>query len=402
MTARRDVLAWVDASAGVAGDMLLAALIDAGAELTAVQAAVDAVIPDAVRLEVARVSRGGMRALKVDVAVLAAHPEHRNWRKVRARLAASTLVPGQAAALRVFGRLAAAEAHVHGIPIEDVHFHEVGALDSIADIVGVCAALDNLGVSGLSVGSIAVGSGRIQSEHGDMPVPVPAVLELTRGWTVRSGGTGELATPTGVAVLTALASQRELPELLVASVGIGAGSRDPVDRANVVRVVIGEPSSAPNAEAAVHLECNIDDLDPRLWPAVIDVLLANGAADAWLAPILMKKGRPAHTLHVLCAPDRAAQLREVVFDHTSTIGLRQRAVDKFVLPRAAVEVQLHGATVQIKVAHRDGRIVNAMPEFEDVAAIARESGVAVGAVLADASAAAWSAGLVAGARWDPV
>ena len=400
MTRRCDALAWVDASAGVAGDMLLGALIDAGAGLAAVQAAVDAVIPGAVRIEVVELSRGGMRALKADVTVLANTPEQRNWRSVRAGLAALPLNPVRTAALRVFERLAAAEAHVHGLPIEDVHFHELGALDAIADIVGVCAALDDLGVSELSVGTIALGSGRVQGAHGDMPVPVPAVLELTRGWRVRSGGPGELATPTGVALLTELASQGNLPELLVASVGIGAGSRDPLDRANVVRVVIGEPRPAPDAETVVQLECNVDDLDPRLWPAVIEALLKNGAADAWLTPILMKKGRPAHTLHVLCAPDLAACLREVVFGHTSTIGLRQRAVDKFVLPRAMVRVQLHGAAVRIKLAHRDGRIVNAMPEFEDVVAAARALDVAVGAILAEASAAARSAGIVAGAHWD--
>jgi len=400
MTRRCDALAWVDASAGVAGDMLLGALIDAGAGLAAVQAAVDAVIPGAVRIEVVELSRGGMRALKADVTVLANTPEQRNWRSVRARLAALPLNPVRTAALRVFERLAAAEAHVHGLPIEDVHFHELGALDAIADIVGVCAALDDLGVSELSVGTIALGSGRVQGAHGDMPVPVPAVLELTRGWRVRSGGPGELATPTGVALLTELASQGNLPELLVASVGIGAGSRDPLDRANVVRVVIGEPRPAPNAETVVQLECNVDDLDPRLWPAVIEALLKNGAADAWLTPILMKKGRPAHTLHVLCAPDLAARLREVVFGHTSTIGLRQRAVEKFVLPRAMVRVQLHGAAVRIKLAHRDGRIVNAMPEFEDVVAVARALDVSVGAILAEASAAARSAGIVAGAHWD--
>jgi len=394
------VRAWVDASAGVAGDMLLGALIDAGAELAAVQGAVDAVIPGAVRLDVVELARGGLRALKVEVTVLASAPEHRDWRSVRARLVALPLNPVRGAALRVFGRLAAAEAHVHGLPVEEVHFHELGALDAIADIVGVCAALDDLGVCGLSVGTIAVGSGRVRATHGDLPVPVPAVLELTRGWTVRSGSPGELATPTGVALLTELASQGNLPELLVASVGIGAGSRDPLDRANVVRVVIGEPRPAPNAETVVQLECNVDDLDPRLWPTVIEALLKNGAADAWLTPILMKKGRPAHTLHVLCAPDLAARLREVVFGHTSTIGLRQHAVDKFVLPRVTVQVQVRGAAMRIKLAHQDGRIVNAMPEFEDVVAAARALDVSVNAILAEASAAARSAGIVAGAHWD--
>jgi hypothetical protein len=281
-----------------------------------------------------------------------------------------------------------------------VHFHEVGARDSIADVVGVCAALDNLGISRVVVGTIAVGSGRTQTEHGDLPVPVPAVLDLTRGWTIRSGGAGELATPTGMALLTALALPGELPEMTAIAVGVGAGSRDRANRANVVRVVLGKAVTVAAAETAVVLECNIDDLDPRLWPGVLDELLARGASDAWLAPILMKKGRPAHTLHVLCPPDRAEAMREIVFTHSSTIGLRQYTTDKHVLPRATAEVRVRDVAVRIKVAYQGGRIVNAMPEFEDVAALALASGAEAVIVLAEATDAARRAGLVVGARWE--
>lgn len=399
---QRQVVAWIDASAGVAGDMLLAALLDLGADLHAVQAAVDAVIPGAVQLGVHEVSRAGMRALKADVGIADQEPVSRTWRSIRDLLESAALAaPVHADALRVFGRLAEAEARVHGIAAEDVHFHEVGALDSIADIVGVCAALHDLGVATLTAGTIAVGSGRIASQHGELAIPGPAVLELVRGWTVRAGGTGELATPTGVAVLVALATQTELAEQTVVATGVGAGSRDTPERANVVRIVLGDAAPvAEPVESAVLLACNVDDMDPRLWPGVLAELLAHGAADAWLAPIQMKKGRPAHTLHVLCAPELASELRTMIYVHTSTIGVRQQVVAKHVLARAVVPVQIRGAEVRIKVAHRGGQILNATAEYEDVAALARSSGVAESHLLAEAAAAAQLAGLVPGARWD--
>jgi uncharacterized protein (TIGR00299 family) protein len=297
----------------------------------------------------------------------------------------------------VVARLADAEAHVHGVPAEDVHFHEVGALDSIADVVGVCAALEDLGVGTLTAGEVAVGSGRVRSAHGDLPVPVPAVAHLARGWRVRAGGPGELATPTGMAAIRALASScADLPAMAVDEVGVGAGGRDPADRANVVRVLVGAPSAALPAEPLVLLEANVDDLDPRLWPEVLAGLLRGGAADAWLAPIVMKKGRPAHTLSVLCHPDRAAALRERVFRDTSTLGVREGPLRRYALPRTFVDVDLDGVTVAVKVGHRDGVIVQVMPEFDDVAAAARRLDRPERVVLAQALAAAAAAGLVVG------
>ncbi len=233
--------AWIDASAGVAGDMLLGALLDAGASLTAVQEAVDAVIPGSVQVGVAEVNRAGLRATKAELTLTAADQPHRSWRDVRGLLTDATLTSSvRARATAVFARLAEAEGAVHGIAAEDVHFHEVGALDSIADIVGVCAALADLGIASVSAGPVAVGAGRVTMAHGEVGVPVPAVVELARGWRVRSGGSGELATPTGMALVVELAGACEdLPELLVSVSGSGAGSRDFPDRANVTRVVIG-------------------------------------------------------------------------------------------------------------------------------------------------------------------
>ena len=231
-------------------------------------------------------------------------------------------------------------------------------------------------------------------------MPVPAVTELARGWRVRSGGAGELATPTGMALITALSAEcAELPPLSVLAVGVGAGSRDTPGRPNVVRVILGEPghgsasSGDGGGEAALVLEANVDDLDPRLWPGVLTQLLARGAADAWLTPIIMKKGRPAHTLSVLCRPDQTAALREVIFRHTSTIGIRQSSWKRFALPRAIAEVDLAGGSVAIKIAHRDGVILRATPEFEDVATVAAGRSVPPATVLQEAITAAGIAGL---------
>ena len=233
--------AWVDATAGVAGDMLLAALVDAGAPLVTVLTAVNAVAPEPIEMTSAQVRRGGLRATKVDVRPVPEEQPHRGWREIQALLAHADLsVQVRDRAQSVFLRLAEAEARVHGIQASDVQFHEAGGWDSIADVVGVCAALDCLGVASMSCSAVALGSGRVRVAHGELPVPVPAVLELSSGWRVLSGGEGELATPTGMALLTALSGEScDLPAMSVHRVGVGAGTRDVPGHPNVVRVVAG-------------------------------------------------------------------------------------------------------------------------------------------------------------------
>lgn len=417
--------AWVDAGAGVAGDMLLGALVDAGADLSAAQAAVDAVVPGAVRLERSQVRRAGLRATKVDARVLAADPPHRTWRTVRSLLEGADLpAPVRTAALAVFSRLAGAEGRVHGTEADQVHFHEVGALDAVADVVGACAALHDLGVERLVTSPIATGSGTVRAAHGVLPVPGPAVLEMLTGWEAVPGGphgVGELATPTGVALITALAQGcGPMPALLVVATGTGAGTRDRSDRANATRVVLGEPapsavggtapSTAPPgqaspSQAAVLLEATVDDLDPRAWPTVLSAALAAGALDAWLVPVLMKKGRPGHVLTVLADPARADALSELVLHHTSTLGVRRTPVERDVLERAWVDVAVPRAAgvgrVRVKVGHRGGRVVQAMPEFDDVVALAEDAGEPVAVALVQARSAATSEHLVPGAAWPP-
>jgi pyridinium-3,5-bisthiocarboxylic acid mononucleotide nickel chelatase len=372
------VIAWVDASSGASGDMLLGALVGAGVPVEVIEEAVRAVAPEAVTLSTEDVRRNGFAATRCHVSV-ADSSTHRTWRSLR------TMVTGRA--YDVFERLAIAEATVHGTTPEDVHFHEVGALDAIADVVGVCAGFEHLGIESLVVSPIAVGSGTIAGAHGTMPVPPPAVAELLRGVPSYAGpGDSELCTPTGAALLTTLAtSYGPQPAMSVDAIGIGAGGRDPATHANVLRLFVGHGFEAPLAPVLV--ETNIDDLDPRLWPNVLQTLLDVGASDAWLSPILMKKGRPAHTLHVLVSGDKLDLVRREVFRQTSTIGVREIALGKTALDRETRTVLVAGHDVRVKLAYLDGELLNAQPEYVDVAEVAEKTGRPIKDVLAEAIAA---------------
>ncbi|HEY0812912.1 MAG TPA: nickel pincer cofactor biosynthesis protein LarC [Pseudonocardia sp.] len=407
-------IAWVDATAGIAGDMLLGALLDAGADLAVVQAAVAAVVPGEVAVDARAVHRAGLRATRAEVTSTAADHPHRAWPDIRTLLGEAPLSPEvREKATSVFARLADAEAHVHGVDAEDVEFHEVGSWDSIADIVGVCAAVADLRVTDLTVGPVALGSGRIAAAHGDLPVPGPAVLHLALGWTVLPGGPGEWTTPTGMALVRGLAARcGPLPPMVVNAAGMGAGSRDPADHANVTRVVLGTPlvgptngdpaaadTAAGGTAAMTVLETNVDDLDPRVWPTVLAALLDAGAADAWLVPILMKKGRPAHTLCVLAAQEKRAAIRTAMFALTSTLGVRETAVQRTALGRDWLPIALADGRVRVKVGLRDGVVSVVNPEFDDAAALAAVRGVPVRHVLDEALAEAAARGVRPGAHW---
>jgi pyridinium-3,5-bisthiocarboxylic acid mononucleotide nickel chelatase len=379
------MIGWVDASAGASGDMLLGALLGAGVPLDVLNRAVRAVAPEAVTLAAGQVTRSGLAATRCDVRA-AGSTTRRTWRDVAALLSAAPLDEGvREQARATFRRLAEAEGTVHGIPADDVHFHEVGALDAIADVVGVCAGFAHLGVEELVVSPVAVGSGTVASAHGTLPVPPPAVAALLTGVPSYAGpGDTELCTPTGAALLTTLAtSYGGQPAMSVQMVGVGAGGRDPQTHPNVLRLFVGAPAS----DRAVVLETNVDDLDPRLWPEVIGALLGAGASDVWLTPILMKKGRPAHTLSVLATPDRVDGLRTEIFRQTSTIGIREVAVAKTALDREVHTVSVAGHDVRVKVAGIDGQIFNAQPEYADLVEVAEKTGRPLKDVLGDAVAA---------------
>jgi uncharacterized protein (TIGR00299 family) protein len=385
------VIGWVDASSGASGDMLLGALLGAGVPLPVVEHAVTAVAPEHVVLRPEPVTRNGFAATRCRVEV-SDSSTHRTWRDVAALLEEADLDEGvRARAMTSFRRLAEAEGRVHGTDPADVHFHEVGALDAIADVVGVCAGLVHLALERLVVSPVAVGSGHVTSAHGQMPVPPPAVAELLRGVDSYAGpGRSELCTPTGAALLTANATEYGAqPSMSVAAIGVGAGGRDPGTHANVLRLFVGEatPAYSPHGtNAPLLLETNVDDLDPRLWPNVLAALLEAGASDAWLTPILMKKGRPAHTLAALVAADRADAVRAAIFRNTSTIGLREIALGKTALDRSKRTVRVDGQDIRVKLALHHGQVVNVQPEYDDVARVAADTGRPIKDVLADAVA----------------
>ena len=389
---------WVDASSGASGDMLLAALHDLGVPADVMAGAARAVAPVEVTFD--REVRHGFAVGRAFVRGVEDDVPHRTWADVRALLDAADLdEPVRATAHATFARLAAAEGAVHGTSADDVHFHEVGAHDAIGDVVGVCAGFAWLGAR-VVVGPIALGGGTARSAHGEIPVPGPAVVRLLEGSGASAHGGPvevELCTPTGAALLTTLAdTYGPMPAMAVDASGAGAGSRVLPGRVGALRLVRGRPSevaaAAPDAErsAAVVLETNVDDLDPRVWPHVLAALLDAGASDAWLSPILMKKGRPAHTLHVLCADDAALQraLERVVFTQTSAIGLRTVPATKTALERREATVDVDGQAIRVKVALLGGEVVNAQPEHDDVADAARTLGLPLKLVLARAAAAA--------------
>jgi hypothetical protein len=306
--------------------------------------------------------------------------------------------PVRTTALDAFARLARAEAAVHRTTPDEVHFHEVGALDAVADVVGVAAGLHALDLDRLIAGPVTVGAGgSARSAHGVVPVPAPAVLGLLAeaGAPIQGGPAPyEMCTPTGAALLAATVTEwGPLPPMVPVRTGSGAGGRDLAELPNVLRLVLGEPVPGEPAVAsgtAVVLETNVDDLDPRLWPDVLERLLAAGASDAWLTPILMKKGRPAYTLHALCAPASVDAVRAEVFVRTSTLGVRELAVGKTALERGAGEVRVHGRRVRTKIGRLRGRVVNVSVEYEDVRAAADALGLPVKEVLRAATAAAYT------------
>jgi uncharacterized protein (TIGR00299 family) protein len=383
---------WVDASNGAAGDMLLAALLDAGASLDSVRAGL-ARLDLGLSLDVAEVRRHGFRATHVTVRAPHGH-EHRGLRDILTLISPlPDLVRGHAST--TFQWLAEAEARVHGTTVDEVHFHEVGALDAIADVVGCALALDDLGLLDAPVrmvSPVAVGSGTVRAAHGRLPVPAPAVAELlahAKAPLAAHSATMELCTPTGAALLAALATGWGPPPAMTPrAVGVGAGTADPPGHANVVRVLVGTAAATADWSTSelYQIEATVDDLDPRLWPDILDELRAVGAADAWCVPALMRKGRPGQVLTVLVDADRLDLACGVVFTQTTTLGLRVQTVSRRALRRDTVEVTVAGAAVRVKRGHLGDRVVTAQPEYDDALAAARSTGLPIAEVLDQARA----------------
>lgn len=371
------MIAYLDCSTGVSGDKFLGALLDAGSASGAftaeyLQVVLSALAPEAC-VVVERVRSHGIAAVSVRVEAAGPQPEHRHWPEVRAMLETSALEPAvRGRALRTFELLAHAEAHAHACAVDDVHFHEVGALDSILDVVGVCAGLHALGVTHLMASPVAVGSGTVETAHGTLPVPAPATAQLLQGIPIVPGSAaGELTTPTGAALLAACAdAYGPCPPMTPRVTGTGAGTRD-IGVPNVCQLILGDPAreQALDTECVTLLETNVDHLSGEAVADAIGRLLAQGALDAWATPITMKKGRPALLLSVLApgTPDDAAQLAERIVAFTGTLGVRTQQLERFAVPRDVAAIDTPWGPVRVKVGA--GRM---RPEADDVARVAGE------------------------------
>ncbi len=386
-------VAYFDCPSGAAGDMILGALVDAGVPFEALERELAKLGLGGYSLERREVIKAGFRATKVDVHVRDqphgshAHPE-RNLGAILDIIGRSDLAaPVKANASRIFTRLGEAEARVHGTTVDQVHFHDVGAVDAIVDVVGSCLGLHLLGVDAVHCGPLPVGGGFVMGPHGKIPVPGPATAELLKGFpAVDTGVRRELVTPTGAAILTTLAvTAGAMPAMTVSAVGYGAGSMD-LDTPNVIRLFVGEAAGPAGAETIVQVETAVDDMSPQLYEPLMERLFDAGALDVYLTPVIMKRSRPGVVLTALCPPAKVADLSRVLFEESSTIGVRWTAYQRERLEREMVTLATAYGPVAFKVSRLEGRVVTVTPEFEEVRRIAKEKGLAVREVLDQARA----------------
>ncbi len=385
---------YFDCASGASGDMLLGAVVDLGLPLDTLRGELAKLPLEGYRLESSRVNRSGLAATKVDVIAEAAGQPHRHLRHVVAILQGSSLpAPVRERAGALFRRLAEAEAAVHGTSPEKVHFHEVGAVDSIVDIVGGVIALDWLCASRCVASPLNVGTGTVTMSHGTFPVPPPATASLVAGVPVYGAGEGELLTPTGALLVTAYATAYgPLPPLRIEKVGHGAGSRDTKGRPNVLRLIVGEDAAGePSVDRVLVLETEIDDGSPQLLGPLVDRLLGAGALDAFFTPVQMKKGRPGVLVTVIAPPSAREALEEILFRETTTLGVRRQEWLRSALERETARVETAYGPIRVKIGRRHGTVYNAWPEFDDCQRAAGEKGVAIKEVLA-AALAAWHSG----------
>jgi uncharacterized protein (TIGR00299 family) protein len=368
--------------------MILGAVVDLGLPLEELREALAGLPLEGYRLEARRVARAGLAATKVDVHVEGEESKHRHLGDILDLLDRSRLDPVvKAQAGGLFRRLAEAEAAVHGTTPERVHFHEVGAVDSIVDIVGGVLALRWLGADRFAASPLNVGSGTVTMDHGTFPVPPPATARLVAGVPVYGDGEGELLTPTGALLVTSHATDYgPLPAMKIERTGHGAGTRETRGRPNVLRLIVGEDTTGGGDRVRL-LETEIDDASPQILGPLLDRLLAAGALDAFFTPVQMKKGRPGVLVSVLAPPDRREVVEELLFRETTTLGVRSLEWDRTVLERETVTVETAYGSIRVKIGRRGSTVYNAWPEFDDCARAASDHDVAVKQVLAEALAA---------------
>jgi len=385
-------IAHFDCFSGISGDMVLGAFVDAGLSAAKLRSELKKLGLQGYTISTSRETRHHLAGTQLRVRVPKnIRQPHRNLKSILKLINSSALskrVKADAAA--IFTRLGKAEAAAHNVPIEKVHFHEVGAVDSILDIVGAAVAMEQLGIERVTSSPVPLGSGTIKAAHGVLPVPVPATMRLLRGVPVyRSGIEQELVTPTGAAILTHYAADfTGFPPMTVEAVGYGAGSREVAERPNLLRIVIGETEEAARAEPMDVIETNIDDMTGELFGALFDRLFDAGALDVYVAPLLMKKGRPGHLLTVLCDPWKTTELVEVLFTETTTFGVRTYRTQKHCIERESKTVKTPYGPVKVKIGTLGGKVISVSPEYESCRNLARTKHVPLKDVYAAAEAAA--------------
>ena len=408
---------YLDCFSGASGDMMLGALLDLGLPLDALRGALGSLAVDYAEVSAERVSRAGVAATKFRLlenppssapapetnGALAGqappkHHGHYHLKGIVNKIRRSALKPeSQERAVHLFERLAEAEAAIHQTPMEKVHLHEVGALDSIIDIVGSVYGFDWFGIEDIVSSPLNVGGGTVHCAHGEFPVPAPATARLLTGVPVYGSGTSELVTPTGALLVTGYArSFGPLPAMRLESMGYGAGDRDPMGTPNVLRILRGERApgrrspgeggDAVTGDRVVKIECEIDDMNPQLFGPLMDGLLAAGALDVFYTAVQMKKSRPGTLVTIIAPPDRRHPLTDVLFRDSTTIGIRYEEMSRTCLDRSVETVATPYGDVRFKIARRDGQELNASPEFDDCARLAAQHGVPVKTVQAAALA----------------
>jgi pyridinium-3,5-bisthiocarboxylic acid mononucleotide nickel chelatase len=376
---------YFDCFSGASGDMILGAFVDLGLPLAGLREALGTLAIEYGDVTVERVSRAGVSATKfrliehaADASTGGAHKHHHLKHIVAAIRRSSLPASGQERAVHLFERLAEAEASIHGTPIERVHLHEVGALDSIIDIVGAVYAFEWFGITDIVASPLNVGGGTVRCAHGVFPVPAPATARLLTGTPIYSDGTMELVTPTGALLLTGYAREfGPLPAMRIDRIGYGAGDRDPRDTPNVLRVLRGERARSATEQSVVQIECEIDDMNPQLFGPLMDRLAEAGSLDVFYAAVQMKKNRPGTLVTIIVPPEKREAVTAVLFTHTTTIGVRYQEMRRDTLDREIVTVDTPLGPLRIKVASRDGRILNAAAEFDDCDRVAAERGMPI-------------------------
>jgi uncharacterized protein (TIGR00299 family) protein len=377
-------IAYFDCPSGAAGDMILGALVDAGCSLNALQGLLSKLPLAGYRLTSREVKKGEFRATKVDVEIDASrHSAHQSLTEILDLIRSSGLPDTvKSGASRIFTRLGEAEAKVHGTTPAEVRFHDVGAVDAIIDITGAVAALHLMGVEAVHLSALPLGGGMVDGPHGKIAVPAPGTAELLKGFPLIDNGVkAELVTPTGAAILTTLAvSAGVMPPMTVQQVGYGAGSMElPIP--NLLRCFVGDGRPASGNETIAQVETTIDDMSPQLYEPLIDRLFEAGALDVFLTPVIMKRSRPGVVLTALCLPSKVSELSAVLFEESSTIGLRWTECQRTTLPREFVTLPTVYGPMTFKISRLDGRIVTITPEFEEVRRLADAKGVPVREVL---------------------